>query len=392
MIDLRLPSPATGRRTFPMRAALALALALAPAPLLAQGAPGAGAPPAVSVEQVRLGDVTEQQVFTGRIEAAESVEIRARVQGYLGERQFEEGAEVEKGQVLFTIDAAPYEAAVSQAEAAVQNARAALELNNLSYERQQTLRERNTGSQASLDEARANRDQAEATLRQNEAALKLAQLDLGYTKITAPISGRIGVAAFSEGAFIGPDSGALARIVQQDPMRVAFPVPQRRLMNIGQTETQRNEVVIKLRLADGSIYDQEGEILFTNIEANEGTDSVMVRARVPNPDRVLYDKQLVDVIVAARKPEEKLLMPQSAMLIDQQGTYTLIVNDENKVEQRRIETGEQRGPAIVVTEGLEAGDRVIVAGQQKAQPGMQVAPQDVTPKEQASAAAPSTNQ
>ncbi|MDQ0327102.1 membrane fusion protein (multidrug efflux system) [Rhodopseudomonas julia] len=391
MIDLRLPSPATGRRTFPMRAALALALVLSPAPLLAQGAPGAGAPPAVNVEQVKLGDVTEQQVFTGRIEAAESVEIRARVQGYLGPRQFEEGAEVEKGQVLFTIGAASYEAAVSQAEAAVQNARAALELANLSYERQQTLRERNTGSQASLDEARANRDQAEATLRQNEASLKLAQLDLGYTKITAPISGRIGVAAFSEGAFIGPDSGALARIVQQDPMRVAFPVPQRRLINIGQTEKQRNDVVIKLRLADGSIYDQQGEILFTNIEANEGTDSVMVRAGVANPDRVLYDKQLVDVIVAARKPEEKLLMPQSAMLIDQQGTYTLIVNDENKVEQRRIETGEQRGPAIVVTEGLEAGDRVIVAGQQKAQPGMQVAPQDVTPDEQASTAAPSTN-
>ncbi|MBK1623454.1 efflux RND transporter periplasmic adaptor subunit [Afifella marina] len=392
MIDFRLPTPATGRRTFPMRAALALALALAPAPLLAQGAPGAGAPPAVNVEQVRLGDVTEQQVFTGRIEAAESVEIRARVQGYLGARQFEEGAEVEKGQVLFTIDAAPYEAAVSQAEAAVQNARAALELANLSYERQQTLRERNTGSQASLDEARANRDQAEATLRQNEASLKLSQLDLGYTKITAPISGRIGVAAFSEGAFIGPDSGALARIVQQDPMRVAFPVPQRRLINIGQTEQQRNEVVIKLRLADGSIYDQEGEILFTNIEANEGTDSVMVRASVANPDRVLYDKQLVDVIVAAREPEEKLLMPQSAMLIDQQGTYTLVVNDENKVEQRRIETGEQRGPAVVVTDGLKAGDRVIVAGQQKAQPGMEVAPQDVTPKEQATNAAPSTNQ
>ncbi|WP_169738497.1 efflux RND transporter periplasmic adaptor subunit [Afifella pfennigii] len=355
------------------------------APAHAQGAPGEAPPPAVTVEQVRLADVTEQETFTGRVEAAESVEVLARVQGYLGPRQFEEGAEVEKGDILFTIDPAPYEAAVARAEAAVQSARAALELTQLNYERQQTLIERRTASQAALDEARANRDQAEATLRQQEAALRLARLDLGYTQIAAPISGRIGIASFSQGALVGPDSGPLARIVQQDPMRVAFPVPQHLLVGEDGYAKRKDEVAVKLRLADGSEYPHQGDILFTNIEANEGTDSVMMHASMPNPDRLLYDKQLVDAIVAAKTPEEKLMMPQSALLIDQQGTYTLLVNGEDKVEQRRITTGEQRGPAIVITGGLVAGDRVIVAGQQKVRPGMQVVPQDATPTKQATA-------
>ncbi|WP_224405343.1 efflux RND transporter periplasmic adaptor subunit [Afifella sp. IM 167] len=368
------------------RAALVALTCLAASPAAAQGAPGAGGPPSVNVEQVKLGDVTEQKVFTGRIEATESVDVRARVQGYLGSRQFQEGGEVKKGDLLFTIDPASYEAAVTQAKAAVQNAKAALELADLSYERQQTLRQRNTGSQASLDEARATREQADATLQQQQAALQLAELDLGYTEIHAPISGRIGVAAFSEGAFVGPDSGSLARIVQQDPMRVAFPVPQAQLLDFNSNGAAK-DVVVKLRLGNDAIYDQTGEILFANIEANEGTDSVIVRASMPNPDRLLYDKQLVDVIIAAKEPVQKLLMPQSALLIDQQGTYTLVVNGENKVEQRRIETGEQRESAIVVTNGLAEGDRVIVAGQQKVRPGMEVAPEDVTPSKQASAEA-----
>lgn len=334
----------------------------------------AAIPPAVIVESVQLKDLTEERTFTGRIEAIDKVQIRARVQGFLNKREFEEGAEIEKGRLLFEIEREPYEITVTQAEANLSNAQAALTLAQQTYDRTATLAKRDTVSKASLDTARAELTQAQAAVKAQEAALQAAKLNLSYTRITAPIDGRVGRTAYSIGNLVGPDSGPLVTLVAQDPMYVTFPVPQKLLLEVRKEGQGPDSVTVQLRLADGTTYDQQGRIRFAEVEATSSTDSVMVRASIANPDRLLVDQQLVNVSVVRKQPEKRLVVSQSAMLLDQQGPYVLAVGDDNMVTIKRITTGEQRGPLIVVTSGLKEVERVIVSGHQKVRPGVLVAP------------------
>lgn len=370
------------RRGAPMRRRCAFALATAvtwlcadPVLLLAQQ-PGAPPPPGVMVETVREQDVAAQSRFTGRIEAIDKVELRARVQGFLKSRLFQEGSAVEKDALLFEIEKAPYEAAVAQAEANQASARAGVELARLTFDRTETLASRKTASAAQLDDARAKLQEAEAVLKAQEAALRVARLDLQYTEVRAPMAGRIGRAAYSVGDLVGPDSDPLATLVAQDPVYVAFPVPQRVLLQVRRGQVDRDSVVVRLELSDGSVYEHPGKIGFVDIEANPTTDTVTVRASVPNPEGLLLDRQLVRVLVESERPEAKLLVSQSALLLDQQGSYVLTVDAENKVEARRVTLGDQRDSRIVVEEGLAAGERVIVSGLQKVRPGMTVDPHE----------------
>lgn len=335
-------------------------------------------PPAVIVAPVGLQDLNSEQSFTGRIEAIDKVQIRARVQGFLKARLFDEGADVKSGAVLFEIDPEPFQVAVQQAEANVASAKAALTLAQQTLERTEELAGRGTSSKASLDQARSGQLQADASLKARTAELQTAKLNLGYAHITAPMNGRTGRSAFSVGNLVGPDSGPLVLVVAQDPMYVSFPVPQWMLTQVRKAGSGPDSVFVRLKLADGTVYDHTGNIEFADVQATASTDSVLVRAKVPNPDRLLVDQALVNVQVVRKKPEQKMVISQSALLLDQQGAYVLAVTGDNKVAIKRITTGEQRGPSIIVEQGLAPGERIIVSGHQKARPGAAVAPQLAT--------------
>ena len=332
-------------------------------------------PPSVVVEPVKLHDLAEERSFTGRIEAIDKVQIRARVQGYLKARNFEEGAEVKKDDLLFEIEPEPFELAVNQASANLANAEAAQTLAEQTYQRALELTDRGTASKASLDSAQSSLRQAQANVKARQAELQTAQLNLSYTRIMAPMAGRIGRSAYSVGNLVGPDSGSLALLVRQDPVYVTFPVPYSLLLRVKRGGRSEDGVFIKLRLADGSMYEPEGQIAFEDVQATSSTDSVTIRGKIANPKRLLIDQQLVNVFVIRRQPEKKLVISQSALLLDQQGPYVLVVDDQNKVSITRITVGEQRGPLIVVDSGLNADQRVIVSGHQKARPGSVVDPQ-----------------
>jgi len=334
------------------------------------------APPAptVVVDKVALQDLASSETFTGRIEAIDTVELRARISGYLKARNFTEGAEVKQGSLLFEIERDPFEIALAQANANLANAKAALTLAQQTFGRSQELAERKVTSQANLDNARAQLEQAQAAIKAREADVEKAKLDLSYTRITAPMNGRIGRAAYSPGAYLTASSNPLATLVQQDPIYVTFPVPQRVLLDVRKQGLAANSVYVELILSDGTTYDQKGQIGFVDVQATSSTDSVLVRAKIPNPKRLLVDRQIVQVRVVRKKPEKKLVVSQSALLLDQQGAYVLTVGTDNKVGIRRIQTGAQRGPLIVVDKGLKAGEQVIVSGHQKAKPGATVKP------------------
>lgn len=362
----------------------ATVLALAGCKETEQQAAPAPPPPAVVVAQAKMQDLASASTYTGRIEAIDTVDLRARVSGYLEAFNFEEGKKVNKGDVLFEIERKPYEIVLAQAEANLASAKAALANAQVTYDRKKELAQKNIASQADLDNAEAALKQAEASIQARVADVENAKLNLSYTRILAPFSGIIGPKTYSPGAFLSAQSNPLATLVRQDPMYITFPVPQRVLLDVRKRGQNVDSVYVELILADGTSYDEKGKIQFADVQATASTDSVLIRASVPNPDGLLVDKQVVDVRVVANDPQEKLVIPQSALLLDQQGAYVLKVDQSKKVVLQRIKTGDEYGTSLVVTEGLKAGDEVIVSGQQKTRPGQEVAPN--TMKDASSAA------
>jgi membrane fusion protein, multidrug efflux system len=341
------------------------------------------APPAVTVVKAALEDVRPSISFTGRVEAQDKVDLRARVQGFLERRLFTEGQNVKEGDLLFVIEKGAYEAAVKDAQASIAKAQASLTLANVEVERQQALVKKEYASQAKLDEATARQGQARAELLSGQAALQKAELNLGYTNIKAPMAGRIGRAIISVGNWVTPESGVLATIVKQDPIYATFPVTQRDLLQIREETNNPSkaaqEAIVHLKLADGKRYAQSGKINFIDVTANPSTDSLRLRAMFPNPDGVLVDGQLVTVVAEAPKAETALTIPQQALQIDQAGGFVLVVDAAHKVEMRRIETGETLASRVVVTRGLKAGEEVITEGVQKVRAGQLVEAAEAKP-------------
>ena len=358
--------------------ATVLSATLWSAPSLSQqGAP----PPAVLVQPAELKPLADQAEFIGRAAAVDKVELRARVKGFLGPRQFNDGDIVKEGQVVFLIEPETYQATVDQKVAQRDAAKAALANADNQLKRAAELLRTNTGTAVTYDQRLSEQLQAKAQLEDSEAQLRDAQLQLSYTQIKSPIAGRIGRAAFSPGNLVSPDSGVLATVVSENPIRVLFPVTQRELLEARRSGgTGGDDIVARLRLADGSIYKETGKIDFLDVTVDPRTDTQIVRATFPNKDGILTDGQTVRVILEGDKVPEVVAVPQAAIAQDQTGAYLFIVNDKNAAEQRRINTGVSRDGLVGITEGLKAGDRVIIQGQQRVRPGMTVNPTVAPPQ------------
>jgi membrane fusion protein (multidrug efflux system) len=332
-------------------------------------------PPAVLVQPAELKSLSAQSEFIGRAAAADKVDLQARVKGFLGPRKFTDGDAVKEGQTLFTIEPEPYQATVDQRIAARDAAKAALDNAEIGLKRAADLLRTNTGTQATYDQRLSDQLQAKAQLESAEAALREAQIQLSYTEIKSPITGRIGRASVSPGNIVGPDSGVLATVVSEHPMRVLFPVTQRELMEArkeGATDPDA-PLLVQLRLADGSLYKEKGKIDFLDVTVDPRTDGQIVRAVFPNKDRELTDGQTLRVVIESAKPPSVVAVPQGAIAIDQAGSYLFVVNDKNQAEQRRVKTGITRD-GLQAVEGLKAGEKVIIQGQQRVRPGMTVNP------------------
>ncbi|MCB1728451.1 MAG: efflux RND transporter periplasmic adaptor subunit, partial [Gammaproteobacteria bacterium] len=294
------------------------------------------------------------------------------------------------GDALFQIEPEQYQAVVDQRQADLAMAEANAENAVAQFNRGQELLKNKTIAQSQVDELKAKAAVARASIAQAKAALTAAELDLNYTLVTAPVAGRLGLARYTVGNLVGPDSGPLATIVSGDPIYVDFPLTQRQLLeakrNLKARGTDASGVVVTLRLPDGSLYDQDGRINFVDVTTNTSTDSVTVRAEISNPDGILVDAQYVGVVLQAGEPESAIVVPQSALQLDQQGQFVLIVDAENKAQVRRVETGPAKGADIVVSSGLKEGELVITTGMQKVRPGQVVSatpPQALAPDGQA---------
>lgn len=341
--------------------------------------PGASAQspqiPAVVVEPAATRALAQQTDFIGRIEAVNKVDIRARIEGYLGPRLFNDGDLVRKDQVLFTLDRAPYEAALDQQKAALAAAQATLANTEVQFERAQELNKTNNISQVQLDQRQADMQRAKADVMASEAGVRSATITLSYTEIRSPMDGRIGRAAVSPGNLVSPGTGVLATIVQQDPVYVFFNVTQRELQEARRNVPDPANLKVRVRLPDGTFYAETGKIDFLDVQADARTDSQSVRAVIANPKTLLVPGQTVRVVVESAAPEATLVVPESAVALDQGGSYVFVVTGNNVAEQRRLKLGASRDGFVAVTDGLKAGDNVIVQGQQRVRPGMTVAPQ-----------------
>jgi membrane fusion protein (multidrug efflux system) len=335
----------------------------------------AAEPAAVAVGTVyaERKPIAKTSDFVGRIEAINRVEVRARVKGYLEAVLFKEGDRVKEGQPLYQIEKGLFEAAVEQAAGALERAKAALTLAELQRKRAEDLLAKASGTVVARDQAVAEVDQAKGAVMTAEADLRTAKINLGYTDITAPITGKIGRTALTKGNVVGPESGPLATIVSQDPMYVTFPVSQREFLKAqeGSSEPDAKSIKVRIRFSDGSIYDQVGVVNFVDVSVDRTTDTVTVRATIPNPKSELIDGQLVRVLLESGEPKEEVVVPQSALIADQQGVYVFVVED-GKAAVKRLKLGGEIGTDMVVQDGLSAGAQVIVEGLQSVRPGAAV--------------------
>ncbi|MCS6855238.1 MAG: efflux RND transporter periplasmic adaptor subunit [Elioraea sp.] len=363
------------RRPLPLTALLAILLAVATTALAQQQPPA----PAVGVVVVERRSVADSASFVGRVSAVDTVQIVARVTGFLRERTFREGQEVKAGDLLFMLEREPFEAAYAARKAELASAQAAALNADLQLARAEELVRTNNIPVATRDQRRAEAEMARARVQEAEAALRIAEIDLGYTLIVAPFAGRIGRSAVSVGAVVSPQSGPLATLTSVDPMHVTFRVSQREVLEYQRrrrgngSEAQAAEALsVRIRLADGSAYPHEGRIDFIDPQIDRGTDTQAVRAVVPNPERMLFDGATVSVEVAAKEPRRAIVIPRAALLADREGQYVFVVDDQGRAAVRRVRVGETTPATAEIVEGLRDGENLVVEGIQRLRAGIPV--------------------
>ncbi len=350
--------------------------------------------PAVLVAPVVNEKVAGKQVFIGKVEAIQQVDLRARVEGFLEKVEFKEGQMVEQGQLLYLIEQAQYKASLDQsvaeeeqAEATLEGAQAQAIDTQAEFDRQAQLLTRGNTSQARYDQAKAARDQAKASVSQAQAQIasakadiEQAKLNLSYTEIHSPIGGKIGKTAVTAGNLVDPNTGVLATVVQLDPIRVVFSVSEAEYIEVTQRLLNENVAPdtkvfdFALTLPTGEAYPYQGSFSFVNNVVDQSTGTIALRANFQNPQQLLLPGQFVRVNTSEAEPKTFPVVPAKAVQQDQKGRFVFVLGKDDRAERRDITVGERVDQGWAVQSGLVSGEMVIVEGIQKLHNGIQVTP------------------
>jgi len=340
-------------------------------------------PPKVDVGLPLQKTITRFLEATGNTAPIKTVDLVARVQGFLQSINYQDGTFVKEGTALFTIEPDTYKLKLEQAQAAEAGAQASLKQAEADFRRQSDLVQRQVVSQATLDTSTATRDNAQANLQQAQVNTRIAQVNYGYTHVAAPFDGIVSAHLVSVGELVGASSPTqLATIVQLDPIYVNFNVNEQDVLRIreearrrGMTASELRQLPIEVGLQTDSGFPHKGNLDYAAPTINQSTGTLPVRGVLPNPDRVLLPGYFVRVRVPFDQQQNALLVPNVALGSDQAGRYLLVVNSENVVEQRKVQTGPVEGDLRVIESGLKPDDRVVIAGLLRAIPGQKVDPQ-----------------
>lgn len=357
----------------------ALAIALAGSSAAAQQANGEPSP-AVTVTDIKPQTVALTYQYAARVSAIREVEVRARVGGILLKRNFVEGSTVKAGQVLFTLDPAPYEAALAQANAQLQQAEAQLNQTQREEKRNTALYDKNVGSEKSRDDAISARELAAASVAAARAQVQTAQLNLDYTSVTAPVDGVTSQEKVSEGSLIGTsgDTGLLTSITQTDPVYINFSFSDSEtaeIMRLSQSKISKGEgatLGVKIAFGDGSAYSHDGVVDFTSATIDKQTGTLEARAVVANPVRQLLPGQFVRATITGISAENAIVLPEVALMQGPQGQFVYTVDKAGKALVSPVRLGQKLGDNWLVLSGLTAGDKVITEGIIKVIPGASV--------------------
>ena len=345
-----------------------------------KGAPGASGPREVVVIKLEPRREVYTTALAGRIASFQVAEVRPQVGGILQQRLFTEGADVKAGQALYQIDPATYEAALDSAQAALMKSEANVTPARLKAERFRELLAIKAVSKQEYDDAQAAFKQAEADVAVNRAAVKTARINVEYTKVRSPISGRIGKSAFTPGALVTANQAqALTSVRQLDPVYVDITQSSQDLLRLraqftnGELRSFAEEAPVRLKLENGAMYPHEGRLQFTDVSVDESTGMVSLRALFPNPEHILLPGMYVRAVITEGVDENALLVPQRALRRDPKGQASvLLVDGGGKAEVRLVDVGRTVGDSWQVLSGLNPGDLVIVEGGQNVRPGMSV--------------------
>ena len=341
-------------------------------------------PPPAALTEVVIDSVVQTSYrptdeLIGRLKANDDAEIKANISGYIKERSFKEGQYVEKDSPLFLIDPDPYVAELAKAQADMSRVKAAKQVAILNYNRGLELRPKGAISASEMDTLTSSKLQAEADVQAANADLVSAQVNLRYTRITAPFSGRIGISEYSIGDLVGPQDGPLTTLVNADPIKVVFQISESLFLNY---VSKRNELIaqgksapgydVTLELSNGSIYEHTGKIDYISNRVQQDTGTIEGHSTIANPANLLKPGQYVKVKFESTQSIEALFVPQAAIQSDQQGDFTLVVNSNNEVARRNVTLGDRVADKVLVSSGLAEGDNVIVWGLQLVRPGQKV--------------------
>lgn len=335
-------------------------------------------PATVQVAEVEIRDTTLWGSFTGRLVAPQTVELRPRVSGYIDQVRFEEGELVNQGDVLFIIDQRPYQARERAAAAELERLRSQLALSTSEARRAELLWERRAISREEFEQRSAAQSMAQAALNAAQAALDSVRLDLHYTEVRAPISGRIGRALVTPGNLASADTTVLTTLVSVDPLHVYFDGDQQTSQASQALLATRPQMPVRVSLAGERSYSHSGHLDFIDNQLNSATGTLQFRAVLANPDGLLRPGQFARVEMPIAALEQAILIDQKAILTDQDRRYVYVLDDDNRAQRRTVQTGQQVDGQLLIRNGLQPGDRVVVNGLQRIMyPGMPVTPEPV---------------
>lgn len=328
-------------------------------------------PPAVNAVELKKQPLDVQAEYIASVEPVQQVLVRSEVSGYMAAVHFKEGALVAEGDLLFSIDPKQYQAIIEVRFAERARAKAEVDRADKFLKRMKGASQRSV-SPSDLDTAESDQLQAVANLKQAEANLNLAQLDLDYSEIRAPISGRIGAALLTKGNYVNDSTDTLAHIVQTDPIRVVFSLTDRAYLNLRRNvlDGETDGLVAQVKLPNGVVLPVVGKKEFYDNRMNSQTGTLAVRYLFNNPNELLVVGSYATIMLGQAERPMGLRIPQRAVLVDAQGSYVLTVTEEGQVGTARVKLGSTIETDIVAEAGLKEGDRVIVEGLQKVQPGM----------------------